>query len=102
MVTGVAVLSTTVGGTLERGQTERIYYDFGTDLRADLLGPGPAGRSKCAKERSLATRGWRMRPWRSRTDGFVGSVSMEVLAIESRFAYITWYRGDFSSRPVNE
>ena len=27
---------------------------------------------------------------------------MEVLAIESRFAYITWYRGDFSSRPVNE
>ena len=37
-----------------------------------------------------------------RTDGYVGSVSMEVLAIESRFAYITWYRGDFSSRPVNE
>ena len=102
MVTGVAVLSTTVGGTLERGQTERIYYDFGTDLRADLLGPDLRGGQSALRERSLATPGVEDASLAFRTDGFVGSVSMEVLAIESRFAYITWYRGDFSSRPVNE
>ena len=102
MVTGVAVLSTTVGGTLERGQTERIYYDFGTDLRADLLGPDLRGGPSALRERSLATPGVEDASLAFRTDGFVGSVSMEVLAIESRFAYITWYRGDFSSRPVNE
>ena len=102
MVTGVAVLSTTVGGTLERGQAERIYYDFGTDLRADLLAADLWDGRGALRERSLATPGVEDVSLAFRTSGYVGSVDAEVMALESRFAYITWYRGDFSSEPVGE
>ena len=102
MVTGVGVLSTTVGGTLERGQTESIYYDYGTDLRADLLASDLWDGADALRERSLATPGVEDATLAFRTSGFMGSVSMDVLALESQFAYIAWYRDDFSSRPVGE
>ena len=39
MVTGLGVLATTVGGTLDRSYEERILYETGADLRVTAFQP---------------------------------------------------------------
>ena len=103
LVTGVGLLSTTVGGTLERSQRERVYYEVAADIRARVLEDDLDGGRGALKERSLETPGVAEASLALRTKGRVGPVKVEVLALESGvFPFITWYRDDFSSRPLPE
>lgn len=105
LASGVAFLSATVGGTLDRSLRERILYDVPTDVRVMGLGyygglNGDELREKYsripgAESVTLALRGEGSLSSSSSVAGF------EVLALESR-AFHPWYREDFSSRPLRE
>ena len=105
MTTGVGVLATTVGGTLERGQSDQAQYDAGADVRISLrdnvyLSQFPI---ETLLERYEAIPGVRSaspayrEPRIGRTDG------VEVFAVDSReFPFLAWYREDFSEQPLAE
>ncbi len=106
LVTGLGVLATTVGGTLDRSYKERILYDVAADIRVAGV-PGYLARGTRALKEvyqtipdvtsvSLGLRG----------RGTVGSTftggGFDVLALESLdFHRISWYRDDFSTRPLS-
>ena len=101
LVTGAAVLATTVGGTLERSRNDRINHGIATDIRVvrlpgymitganDLRGgqntvPGLVAAAMAIRERAD-----------------VGPFPAELLALETRdFAYMSWYRDDYSDAPL--
>ena len=101
LVTGAAVLATTVGGTLERSRNDRINHGIATDIRVvrlpgymitganDLRGgqntvPGLVAAAMAIRERAD-----------------VGPFPVELLALETRdFAYMSWYRDDYSDAPL--
>ncbi len=102
LANGLALLATTVGGTLERSQRERVLYDIGSeiqiaDVRASRRG-GLAGLEadiEALPGVATVSRGYR-------TSGDVGSLTFELLGVEpGEFAFLTWYRHDFSERPLN-
>ena len=107
LVTGLGVLSTTVGGTLNRSYQERVLYDVAADIRVTNI-PGYVARGTSALEStyltipgvvsvSLALRG---QGALSSTDSRSG---FEVLAVQSQdFERISWYRDDFSAHPLGE
>lgn len=106
LVTGLGILATTVGGTLDRSYQDRINYETATDIRVSNI-PGNISRGKTAlKERyqtipgvtsvSLALRGG------GGTGSTGGGVAFQALAIESEvFPYMAWYREDFSDQLLN-
>ena len=102
LATGLALLATTVGGTLERSQRERVLYDIGSDIHvADVRASRRGGLAGLEADIealpgvATVTRGYR-------TSGDIGSLTFEFLGIEpGEFAYLTWYRPDFSARPLN-
>lgn len=101
LVTGLAVLSTTVGGTLERSQVERIRYRVGADLRIRTVPEHLVGGMRGLKERHESIPGVEAASLALRTRGNVGSASVEVLAVETEeFLRIAWYREDFSDVPL--
>lgn len=101
LVTGAAVLATTVGGTLERSRSDRINHNIATDIRVvrlpgymitganDLRGgqstvPGLVASAMAIRERAD-----------------VGPFPVELLALETRdFAHMSWYRDDYSDVPL--
>ena len=105
MVTGVGVLAATVGGTLDRSQTDQAQYDAGADVRVAVSDsfifsqlstdalldsyreiPGVRTVSPAYRETRF-----------DRPDG------VELLAVDSReFPYLAWYREDFSEQPLTE
>ena len=106
LVTGLGVLSTTVGGTLDRSEEEQVLYNLATQFRVAQI-PGYLARGDESLEQqyggipgvtdvSLAFRG---------TGGFgstFGLSSFQVLAVDSTgFGEISWYRGDFSPRSLS-
>ena len=94
LVTGVGVLSTTVGGTLDRSQTERVKYEFAADIRARVSKDDLDGGRRALKERSLSTPGVAEASLALRTSGRVGPAGVEVLALEPNvFPYIAWVPG---------
>ena len=106
LVTGLGVLATTVGGTLDRSHVDRIRYEVGSDIRVTgvpgYLARGTVGLKKVYQtipgvtSVSMALRG------SGRVGGnFVGT-RFEVLALEPQeWPYISpWYREDFSERPL--
>ncbi len=102
LVTGLGVLSTTVGGTLNRSQEERILYEVAADVRVTGV-PGyiAAGR-EALKQRYLSVDGVTSVSMGLRGRGSLGANSLgdrfEILALESQdFHYISWYRDDFST-----
>ncbi len=105
MVTGLGVLATTVGGTLDRSHKDRIFYAVGSDLRVSGV-PTYIGRGlDNLKQRYLRIPGVTSISLAMRSRGLVGSTysgrQFDVLAVESEeFPYITWYREDFSERPL--
>ena len=108
LVTGLGVLTTTVGGTLDRSQMERINYEVGSDIRLTGV-PGYVARgNEGLKELFQRMPGGTSVSLALRSVGRVGSnfvgAPFEVLAIESRvFPEISpWYREDFSARPLTE
>ncbi len=102
LATGLGVLSTTVGGTLERSQLERIQYDIPTDLRvkvSSLFVPGGIRAVRGKFDDSALTKGASLA---FRSTGSFGHLSFQVVAVEpEEFGKIAWYRDDFSSRPLS-
>ena len=102
MVTGVAILATTVGATLDRSHTDRIEYEVAADIRLTNLSPSPTLTKQSIKETFLSVPGVTSASLAFRSSGTAGPTEVEVFAVESReFPYISWYRGDFSERGLN-
>lgn len=98
LVTGVSILATTVGGTLEQSQIDRARYEAGGDIRIAMSRQYTGGVSEFRDNSKVALAAEAMR-----TEGTVGSISVEVLGIDSsQFDRISWYRDDFSDRPLNQ
>ncbi|MXY22299.1 MAG: FtsX-like permease family protein [Dehalococcoidia bacterium] len=105
MVTGLGVLATTVGGTLDRSYEERVLYDVAADIRVTGIPTYFARGTESLKERYLALPGITSLSLVLRAGGSVGATysgnSFGVLAVESEeFPYVSWYRDDFSERPL--
>ncbi len=105
MVTGLGVLATTVGGTLDRSYEERILYEVASDLRVTGMPTHFAEGTGEIKSRYLTMSGVTSVSLALRGEGSVGATysgnSFGVLAVESDdFPYVTWYRDDFSERPL--
>ena len=102
MVAGVGILSTTVGGTLEESQKDRIEYQVAGDIRVtDVDGYAPGGRSEL-KDRYLSVPGVTSVSLALRQHALAGPARIEMLAVESlEFPYISWYRDDFSAGPLS-
>ena len=105
MVTGLGVLATTVGGTLDRSYEERILYEVASDLRVTGVPTHFAQGTEEIKRRYLTMSGVSSVSLALRGEGSVGATysgnSFGVLALESdEFPYVTWYRDDFSERPL--
>ncbi len=98
LVTGVGILSTTVGGTLERSQRQRVQYDIAADIRVSGVSRFLDGGIQGVKDSYLSTPGIAAGALALRTSGSVGHANVQVLAVESgEFRSITWYRDDFSA-----
>ncbi len=97
LATGVAALSTTVGGTLERNQEDRIRYRVAADIRVTDIPARAAGGAEAMKARYKDIPGALNATVALRADGSAAAVSAQMLAIESReFLNVSWYREDFS------
>tara|TARA_Y100000310_G_scaffold302575_2_gene340023 strand:- start:1787 stop:5443 length:3657 start_codon:yes stop_codon:yes gene_type:complete len=106
MVTGLAVLATTVGGTLDRSYEERVLYEVGADLRVTGVPSYYTRTIDDFKEMYLEIPGVTALSVALRGGGSVGSnysgSSFRMLALESEdFPYISWYRNDFSRQPLS-
>jgi ABC-type multidrug transport system fused ATPase/permease subunit len=105
LVTGLGYLATTVGGTLSRSQEERILYGVAADYRVGGIS------NFVSRDRDTLRATYENIPGVSevalafRTDGRVGALGaggqFEVFGVESSaFQYMSWYRDDFSVRPL--
>jgi ABC-type lipoprotein release transport system permease subunit len=106
LVVGTAIITGTLASTLQRSQEERILYRTATDLRVVAPeGGSQAGRLLTDRLRDLpgvteATSVLR-RPARTGTTG--SGIEFEFFAVEPEvFGKISWFRDDFSSRPLPE
>ena len=101
MVTGLAVLATTVGGTLNRSYQERILYNVASDMRVSNI-PGYFARSvEGLKDRYLTIPGVTAVSLAFRDRGTLGANysgnTFRMLGVEADdFHYRSWYRDDFS------
>ncbi|MDP6514346.1 MAG: ABC transporter permease [SAR202 cluster bacterium] len=105
MVTGLGVLATTVGGTLDRSHEERIFFEVGSDLRVTGTRSSPVAFNERLTGFFSEIPGVTSVSRAYRGDGNVGSAyagnDFSLLAVEAaKFPYISWYRDDFSSRPL--
>ena len=101
LITGMAVLSTTVGGTLDKSQLERVLHKTASDVRVTGL---PVDRSRGVDQTreyfqdiegvsnsALAYRG-------AATPGSTGAgFQFDVLAVQpEEFTEISWFREDYA------
>ena len=105
MVSGLGILATTVGGTLDRSYEERILYEVAADVRVTGIPTYFTRGTQSIKERYLDIPGVSAVALALRGDGTVGATysgsSFRVFAVESNdFPYMSWYRSDFSERPL--
>ena len=97
LATGAGIVSTTVGGTLERSKNERVLYDVAADYRVTGMGAWMQGDLATIKERFMRIPGVTSVSPALRHVGSVGPNPAELLAVDStEFPYISWYRDDFS------
>ncbi len=105
MTMGVGVLATTVGGTLERSQTDQAQYDAGADVRVSLrddvfLSQFP---TETLLQRYRDIPGVRTVSPAYREPRFSRPDGVELFAVDSReFPFLAWYREDFSEQPFGE
>ena len=105
MVTGLGVLATTVGGTLDRSYEERIFFEVGADLRVTGTRTSPVAFNEHLTTSYSEIPGVTSVSKAYRAGGNVGNAyvgnSFSLLAVEAaKFPYISWYRDDFSSQPL--
>ena len=102
LVTGMGILATTVGDTLERSEKDRVRYEVPSDLVVRGRGRRARGPDRL-KQDYVAVPGVDYASPAFRAAARVGTVSAEVLALESsEFPDLSWYRQDFSSVPLEE
>ena len=105
LVTGLAVLSTTVGGTLETSQRDRIHYQTAADIRVTGV-PGDLARGTDALKRRYTeiagVTGVSMMLRDRATVGTSGrGLTFEVIGLETQeMPFMSWYRDDFSDRTL--
>ena len=93
-------MATTVGGTLERSQEERVRYEVAGDLLISGVPPFSFGGAQRLKDEYLSKSGVERVSVGYRTSARIGPHRVQVLAVEpDEFARISWYRDDFSERP---
>ncbi|MCY4529719.1 MAG: hypothetical protein OXD46_11895 [Chloroflexi bacterium] len=98
LVTGVSVLATTVGGTLEQSRLDRVHHRVAGDLRINMSRQFIGGVSTFREMPSVSLAAEAVR-----TDGTFGPLNFEVLGVDSAlFHRISWYRDDFSERPLDQ
>jgi hypothetical protein len=96
LVVGLAVLATTVGGSMERSEIERILHRSGADLR--LIGQPTSGEERLEhlQARYEALPGIQSTALAYRQTGSVGAWTGTVLAVEAaKFADVSWSRDDY-------
>ena len=102
LATGLGILSTTVGGTLDRSQRDRIQYDVATDIRVSSVHPVTARSPEFLRATFERIPGVTDLSLGLRRRATVGPARAELLALESQeFRYMSWYRSDFSERPFS-
>ena len=102
LVTGVGILSTSVGGTLKRSQEDRVKYDVAADVRITGFNGFASAGVQAVRERYLSTPEVTAASLALRHNGRAGPTEFEVLGLESReFPRMSWYREDFSDRPLS-
>ena len=107
MVTGLAVLATTVGGTLNRSYQERILYDTAADMRVSNISGYIARSVDGLRDRYLTIPGVTSVSLAYRDRGTLGANysgnTFRMLAVEAEdFHYHSWYRDDFSRSSLPE
>ena len=105
LITGLAVLSTTVGGTLDTSHRERVLYETAADIRIAGVPGNLARGTEGLKARYTEISGVTGVSMMYRDRGSVGTSgrgrTFEVLAVEAdEFPFMSWYRDDFSDRPL--
>ncbi len=103
LATGLGIVSTTVGGTLNRSQEEQVLYAVGADIRITGLSGNAVRDAMALKDQHLAIPGVTAASLAYRGEGRIGSAGrrFDVLALDSRdFHNVAWYRDDFSDQPL--
>ena len=104
LATGLGILSTTVGRTLVRSYEERVLYRFASDFRISGGNPSfvPGGLEELGKNLSGVPGVIATSPV-VRVSGSVGQTHFQMLGLEPReFAKVSWYREDFSDKPLSD
>lgn len=103
LVVALGVLSTTVGGTLERSEIESIRFEVPTDVRIVGSPQFTTGGLRSVKDEYRHATGVAAAALAHRNTGFWGPIQVHVLAVEPReFAYTSWFRSDFADVPLPE
>ncbi len=105
MLTGLGVLSTTVGATLGVSQEEQVFYDLAADIHVTRVAPPVQMGHREYKAHLADIPEIQDVALGHRTLGEVGETASKTLfpflAIESEsFARVAWFRDDFSDRPL--
>lgn len=94
---GLAVLATTVGGTLESSYMDRAAYKSGTDMRISGFTSFRRGGLSGLLDSYASTKGIENTSLGYRSSGSIGPVNFESLGIEpNKLKDMIWYREDFS------
>jgi hypothetical protein len=97
LATGLAILATTVGGTLEKSQREQVLYDIVSDFRVDQLAAGGPTNSGAIQGRIEELPGIATLTPAIRISGAIDITEFQLLGLEpGPFARFAWYRDDFS------
>ena len=101
LVTGAAILATTVGGTLERSRSDRINHQVATDIRVVRLPSYMVTGANDLRGGDGGIPGLVAAAMGIRDQATVGAYAVELLALETRdFAHMSWYREDYSDTPL--
>jgi len=106
MAASVGMFSASFLGTLERSYDERAMYSVGSDVRLEGLYEWRSGK-EALQERYANVPGIEDISLAYRGSGVVGvrftQVSFTMLAIDPEsFERVSWYRDDFSEKPLSE
>ena len=100
LAAGLGILATTVGGTLQRSQEERVLFEIPTDIRIRGHENIPS-LTQTVSERYLDISGIESVALALRTFGSLGPANIQVLGLEpANFLQASWYRDDFSEGPL--
>ncbi|MDP6064761.1 MAG: hypothetical protein QGI49_08225, partial [SAR202 cluster bacterium] len=101
LATGLAILATTVGGTLEKSQREQVLYDIVSDFRVDELAAGGPTNSGAIQQGIAELPGVAAMIPALRLRGEINISSFELIGLEpGSFSHFAWYREDFSSNSL--